>query len=720
MRLSTKAETPLPKGARSRSTNVWVFVGLSSVMLFSAVARAEPCQNQAAIDVCKFGCNATSDVCGALCGAAVDTCTGVCIGGCAVSCAIDCCAGFCTGSDACHDCIGGCENTCRNGCQLDCDDCILNCNRDCESICVPFRKAGEFCTPLFDRCADGLTCWPLPFPGELRPRCFPPETDRLIADDECRSFYSSAVHEAAMAEGLANSYGIGSSAGVVIAGSFEEGVVYGADGRFGCYFTTCIGALSDASFGSYAGIGFYLDYDEFYGNSVVIVETVGKGINFSTAQVLSTDGRYIGTTDALSIGVGGLPADVGVYYCTTLVDTVGTHNPDGTLAPVTNTRPLALCKTDLTICARSDTCDTELDLDDGSIDPDGDPLTLTQSPAGPYALGEHEITLTARDPDGVSHSCTEFATVVDCDSPVIVCPDPIVVRCENENGTTEVDPGQAVAEDCSAVEISDPEAAAFPLGTTIVTHVATDEAGFVSSCEQEITVDEPDTDGDGVVDCMDRCPLVQVFSPSGCGAFFAPGPVPADSDGDGVTDENDQCPGTDPGTTVDESGCPIVPVVADSDNDSVNDDADQCPDTPAGTTVDADGCPVEAPPEQPLLDSDGDGVNDADDVCPDTPAGAVVSLRGCPSGDSPDLNEPDSDGDGVLDADDDCAGTPAGTTVDANGCPPEANTGRPSIGNGFLRIPCGPVNGATLMLTLLGLTALSKKSRAARGVHRTR
>jgi len=92
--------------------------------------------------------------------------------------------------------------------------------------------------------------------------------------------------------------------------------------------------------------------------------------------------------------------------------------------------------------------------------------------------------------------------------------------------------------------------------------------------------------------------------------------VAKDSDGDGVVDNLDRCPGTPSGVQVDKDGCPL-----DSDRDGVYDYLDKCPGTPAGVKVDRDGCP---------LDSDGDGVPDYLDKCPGTPAGVKVDQDGCP------------------------------------------------------------------------------------------
>lgn len=97
-----------------------------------------------------------------------------------------------------------------------------------------------------------------------------------------------------------------------------------------------------------------------------------------------------------------------------------------------------------------------------------------------------------------------------------------------------------------------------------------------------------DSDGDGVPDHKDGCPID--FGPpdnDGC-------PYP-DRDGDGVMDLEDKCP--DVAGTID--GCP------DQDGDGVPDIEDKCP----GQAGADGGCPE-------VVDTDGDGVPDAEDKCP--------------------------------------------------------------------------------------------------------
>jgi outer membrane protein OmpA-like peptidoglycan-associated protein len=106
----------------------------------------------------------------------------------------------------------------------------------------------------------------------------------------------------------------------------------------------------------------------------------------------------------------------------------------------------------------------------------------------------------------------------------------------------------------------------------------------------------PDRDGDGLEDETDHCPSV-------------PGPVarhgcpPKDSDGDGLLDEEDACP-TEPGPR-ERRGCPI----RDRDQDKVEDKVDNCPDEPG--PVDNQGCPIE---EKQLVEIQSDRIAIKDKV----------------------------------------------------------------------------------------------------------
>jgi hypothetical protein len=68
-----------------------------------------------------------------------------------------------------------------------------------------------------------------------------------------------------------------------------------------------------------------------------------------------------------------------------------------------NQIPIARCA-DVVVSAGPG-CVAYASVDNGSFDPDGDAITLSQSPPGPYPLGTNEVVLTAIDSKGASNSC---------------------------------------------------------------------------------------------------------------------------------------------------------------------------------------------------------------------------------------------------------------------------------------------------------------------------
>jgi OOP family OmpA-OmpF porin len=102
------------------------------------------------------------------------------------------------------------------------------------------------------------------------------------------------------------------------------------------------------------------------------------------------------------------------------------------------------------------------------------------------------------------------------------------------------------------------------------------------------------------------------------GKFEDPKPDIEDSDGDGVMDQLDKCPNTPKGTKVDGSGCKLP--------DMVNKTIVKQIIEPAPMSFDNEECPVKTD----LPDRDRDGVEDSIDQCPNTPCDFSVDKNGCP------------------------------------------------------------------------------------------
>ncbi|MCK5609048.1 thrombospondin type 3 repeat-containing protein [Candidatus Pacearchaeota archaeon] len=147
-------------------------------------------------------------------------------------------------------------------------------------------------------------------------------------------------------------------------------------------------------------------------------------------------------------------------------------------------------------------------------------------------------------------------------------------------------------------------------------------------------VPESDTDGDGIPDDADNCPLVSNLDQ-------------VDSDGDGSGDLCDACE-------------------LDADND-IDDD---------GICGDVDNCPTDNNPSQANfdddvlgnvcdLDDDNDGFDDTPDNCPFDANPGQIDTDGDGFGNVCDL---DDDNDGVIDGGDACYETPLGEIIDETGC----------------------------------------------------
>jgi len=167
---------------------------------------------------------------------------------------------------------------------------------------------------------------------------------------------------------------------------------------------------------------------------------------------------------------------------------------------------------------------------------------------------------------------------------------------------------------------------------------------------------EKDTDGDGIIDKIDKCPT----EPEDIDGFQDDDGCPdLDNDADGIPDVTDKCPNEaeDIDGDRDDDGCPDLD--NDRDGDGIIDRLDKCPDEPEDKDgfEDLDGCPDP--------DNDQDGIPDVNDKCPLKPEDkdGFEDEDGCP--------DPDNDNDGIPDVNDKCPNEPEDYDGDADedGCP---------------------------------------------------
>src|SRR5207245_2663498 len=103
---------------------------------------------------------------------------------------------------------------------------------------------------------------------------------------------------------------------------------------------------------------------------------IDKGANFTPSAADQRGFPRPVDDPNIANAAGGDGSDVGAFEVQTL-----------------NQPPVAYCQ-NMTVVSCAP---VSVSIDHGSFDPDGDPITLVQSPPGPYPLGATLVTLTVTD-----------------------------------------------------------------------------------------------------------------------------------------------------------------------------------------------------------------------------------------------------------------------------------------------------------------------------------
>jgi hypothetical protein len=160
--------------------------------------------------------------------------------------------------------------------------------------------------------------------------------------------------------------------------------------------------------------------------------------------------------------------------------------------PPAKVPPVAVCQ-NLNLNADAN-CQANGSVNNGSFDPDGGAVTVEQTPAGPYGLGVNNITLIVTDDEGDKDTCFATITVIDVTDPVVTCPANVTVNNAAGQCGAIVNYAAATAVDNCDGSVSLSYSAAsgsfFPVGTTTVAVIGTDDAGNADTCYFDVTVND--------------------------------------------------------------------------------------------------------------------------------------------------------------------------------------------------------------------------------------
>jgi Subtilase family len=215
-----------------------------------------------------------------------------------------------------------------------------------------------------------------------------------------------------------------------------------------------------------------------------------------TAAVNINNGSYDPDGDAITLTqTPAGPYGIGVTsVLLTAVDTKGATGQ--TTANVTvnnppNHLPVAIAH-DVTVTATTVGGTAAASINNGSYDPDGDALTLTQVPPGPYGLGKTGVTLTVRDSRGGTAQATANVTVINPNQVPVAIAHNVTVIAVNKGGTAtaNIDNGSHDP-DGDAVTLTQAPPGPYAVGKTSVTLTAKDSKGATAQAIATVTVVNP-------------------------------------------------------------------------------------------------------------------------------------------------------------------------------------------------------------------------------------
>ncbi|MGC1242442.1 MAG: HYR domain-containing protein [Chryseosolibacter sp.] len=244
----------------------------------------------------------------------------------------------------------------------------------------------------------------------------------------------------------------------------------------------------------------FIQYWNNTSENTLAVQVVGDGMGVYlggiSAQVISTDEFYswspsAGLSDATIRNPLASPEATTIYTVTYTNANGCTTTDQVEVKANCNTAPIAVCKP-LTVSVDAN-CEALVeagDFDAGSSSTNGSELKFSVSPAGPYPMGETQVTFTVTDANGKSSSCSTTVTVKDTTPPVIVAPADVVAT--NDAGAcsaTIVLQAPVATDNCGINTISsDQDDNIFPVGEHLVTWTVADIHGNIQTAVQKVIV----------------------------------------------------------------------------------------------------------------------------------------------------------------------------------------------------------------------------------------
>jgi len=188
------------------------------------------------------------------------------------------------------------------------------------------------------------------------------------------------------------------------------------DGSFNVRLGAHIHNQGDAPASAGVNVAFYLG-DPDAGGTLLHVETIGAVIPALGSTSVDFEMLSPGGTEAIYAVVDDDGTGNGSE--TECIEDNNTASATFDLNCTPNDPPVAMCAD--RVLSANNQCLANASIDNGSFDPDNDPISLLQTPPGPYGLGSTTVVLEVCDDSNACDSCSAQVSVVDDTPPVLQC-----------------------------------------------------------------------------------------------------------------------------------------------------------------------------------------------------------------------------------------------------------------------------------------------------------
>jgi hypothetical protein len=153
-------------------------------------------------------------------------------------------------------------------------------------------------------------------------------TFESITAGACNALRDPLLAQLAQLTGKTHTFGFGVGIAAGASLSAEAGVAYGANGEFGCYFSTCAGATPDVSISAWGAFGVMNSFADVAGDSIVtyaglsaeipeIPVSIGGAIGLVTTPSFEPQG-FVGNL-SVGLSLSPVPVQIGTAACHALV-----------------------------------------------------------------------------------------------------------------------------------------------------------------------------------------------------------------------------------------------------------------------------------------------------------------------------------------------------------------------------------------------------------------